>query len=426
MARRFQTARYNPSTQTMSFSMKAAGRVVVLAACFLFYVATAQAASEWATPVSDLARKISDATGPGAVALEVTNRSSLSNAKVVSIKNMLRAELAASGIRLVDAEQAAATANVTLSENVREYVWVAEIQQGTNPKVVVLVATPRTDSAASPQNAAGVQLRKQLLWSQEERILDVAMLDGSQRMAVLDPAKLTLYKIEAGHWQAEQNWPLQHAKPWPRDLRGRLMPRKDHLIDVYLPGVFCRIPQRSPMVLECFDRDEPWPLGGSDSGLRASFNSTRNYFAGSLMPGVGKFTTAPPFYSAAALPREKYMLWFFTGTDGTVHAVDGLSDQILRGVPWGSDITAVHTGCGSGWQVLASANLDMSGSDSAADDLRVFDVADREAIAVSAPLSLAGKVTALWNSSDNDAVVVVQNGEEGRYEAYHVLFACGE
>ena len=128
--------------------MKAAGRVVVLAACFLFYVATAQAASEWATPVSDLARKISDATGPGAVALEVTNRSSLSNAKVVSIKNMLRAELAASGIRLVDAEQAAATANVTLSENVREYVWVAEIQQGTNPKVVVLVATPRTDSAA--------------------------------------------------------------------------------------------------------------------------------------------------------------------------------------------------------------------------------------------------------------------------------------
>lgn len=139
------------------------------------------------------------------------------------------------------------------------------------------------------------------------------------------------------------------------------------------------------------------------------------------MPGVGKYTTAPPFYSAAALPREKYTLWLFIGTDGTVHAVDGLNDQVWRGVQWGSDIAAVHTGCGGGWQVLASSN-----KDSFADDLRVYDVADREAVAVSAPLTLAGRVTALWTSAENEAVLVIQNEEANRYEAYRVFFTCGD
>lgn len=408
----------------MSFSCNGAvRRVFFLATAFLFLGALAHAASEWTAPVGELARKISEATGPGAVALEVVNRSSLSSAKVASIKNLLRGELAVSGVRVVEAEQAAATVNVTLSEDVREYVWAAEIQQGTNPKVVVLVSALRADSLAGIQSISGVQIRKQLLWSQEERILDVAMIDagGSQRMAVLDGSKLALYRTEGGRWQHEQDWPVQHAKPWPRDLRGRLVPRRDHLLDVYLPGVFCRIPQKSPIALACLDRDEPWPLGGPEPGLRAAFSSQRNFFAGALIPGVGKYTNALAFYTAASLPREKYALWLFTGTDGTVHAVDGLNDQIWRGLAWGSDIASVHTGCGSGWQVVVSGN-----KDSGADELRVYDVADREAVAVSAPLSLAGKVTALWTSTENEAVVVIQNEEANRYEAYRLLFTCGD
>ena len=424
MTKRSQIARYNPSTQAMSFSCnRAVRRVFVVAAAFLFWGALAHAASEWAASVGELARKISEATGPGAVALEVVNRSSLSSAKVASIKNLLRSELTASGVQVVGPERAAAAVNVTLSENVREYVWAAEVQQGTNPKVVVLVAAPRTDSLAGPQSFAGVQIRKQLLWSQDEQILDVAMIDtsGSQRMAVLDGSKLALYRMEGGRWQREQDWPLQHAKPWPRDLRGRLVPRKDHLLDIYLPGVFCRTLQKSPMALECLDRDEPWPLGGPEPELHAAFSLQRNFFAGALMPGLGKYTTAPPFYTAASLPREKYTLWLFTGTDGTVHLVDGLSDQIWRGATWGSDIASVHTGCGSGWQIVASGN-----KDSGADELRVYDVADREAVLVSAPLSLTGRVTALWTSAEHDAVVVIQNEEANRYEAYRVLFTCGD
>lgn len=104
-----------------------------------------------------------------------------------------------------------------------------------------------------------------------------------------------------------------------------------------------------------------------------------------------------------------------------VHAVDGLNDQVWRGVQWGSDIAAVHTGCGRGWQVLASSN-----KDSFADELRVYDVADREAVAVSAPLTLAGRITALWTGAENEAVVVMQNEEANRYEAYRVLFTCGD
>ena len=47
----------------------------------------------------------------------------------------------------------------------------------------------------------------------------------------------------------------------------------------------------------------------------------------------------PKFYSAAFVPREKYLLWLFAATDGHVHMVDGVSDQASR-VAWGSDLTS--------------------------------------------------------------------------------------
>ena len=74
-------------------------------------------------------------------------------------------------------------------------------------------------------------------------ILDVAVLEESSaptHIAVLDPEKVSLYRMQGGKWQQEQALGITHARPWPRDLRGRLIPARDHLLDVYLPGVICR------------------------------------------------------------------------------------------------------------------------------------------------------------------------------------------
>jgi hypothetical protein len=391
----------------------------------LLSTSTAYGASPWTEPSRELARKISEVTGPGAVTLKVTNRSSLSGADVASMQMVLLAELTSDGVHVVPNEPAMATVNVTLSENVREYVWVAEIQQGTKERTVVMVAVPRTELVSLSQVATSVVLRKQLLWSQEDAILDVAMLDsaslGSAHMAVLDGYKVTLYHSDRGQWQRNQELPVLHSQPWPRDLRGRLVPRKDHLLDVYLPGVFCSSTQHPQLALECAPSEEPWPLDWVGSGIRAAFNSKRNYFTGTITPSLGKFSTVPAFYSAVSLPREKYTLWVFTGVDGTVHAVDGMTDQVWHGVAWGSDVASVHTGCGDGWQVTASGRTDAGN-----DEIRAYDVPDREPIAASTPLSLPGRVTALWNSSEAQALVVIHNEEASRYEAYRVLFTCGD
>jgi hypothetical protein len=193
---------------------------------------------------------------------------------------------------------------------------------------------------------------------------------------------------------------------------------KDHLLDAYLPGVFCQTVQHGAMTLECAAKDEAWPLEG---GLRAGFDTRRNYFTGAISPALGKVGSAPAFYSAVALPREKYTLWVFAGVDGTVHAVDGMTDQVWRGVPWGSDIAAVHTGCGSGWQVAASGKSDIGN-----DELKVYDVPDREPMAMSAGLSFPGRITVLWAGLEAQALVVIHNEEASRYEAYRVLFTCGD
>jgi len=140
-----------------------------------------------------------------------------------------------------------------------------------------------------------------------------------------------------------------------------------------------------------------------------------------MSPAVGKYTSVAAFYSAVALPRDKYMLWVFASVDGTVHAVDGMTDQVWLTVPWGSDIAAVHTGCGSGWQVAASGKTDTGN-----DELKIFDVPDREPLAMSAGLSFPGRITALWAGSEAEALAVVRNEDAGRYEAYRVLFSCGE
>jgi hypothetical protein len=379
---------------------------------------SAHATSAWEDPARELARKVAESTGPGAVAVEVGNRSSMSKADVSAVRTALEGELAKSGVRLVDRERAQAVVVVTLSENVREYVWLAEIAVGKNERSVVVVAVPRGEAGTLQAAGSGVVLKKQLLWTQEEAVLDVVMLDSGAHMAVLDGSRVTLLHWEKGKWQMDQELPVQHGRAWPRDLRGRLVVGKDHLLDVYLPGAFCQTTQHGALALECVAKDEAWPL---DDGLHAAFDAKRNYFTGTISPAVGKFTSVPAFYSAVALPREKYTLWVFTGMDGTVHAVDGMTDQVWHAAPWGSDAAAVHTGCGTGWQVAASGKTDAGN-----DELKVYDVPDREPMAMSAGLNFPGRITALWAGLESQAVAVIHNEEASRYEVYRVLFTCGD
>ncbi len=380
-------------------------------------------AGEWAAPEQELARKIAAVTGPGAIALEVMNRSSLTNRDVDQISQGLRGQMEALGARTVKPEQAVASVQVSLSENLQSYVWVAEIHQGAGDLSVVMVSTPRQDSAMFVREVAPLTVRKIPLWSQEERILDVAVLDegtNPSHLAVLDPDKVALYRFADGRWQKEQIIEVTHARPWPRDMRGRLMLRQDHLLDAYLPGVFCQSSNTVPLNLTCRASDDLWPLS-NQFALGGFFAPTRNYFTGALSPGIGKQTSSMKFYSAAALPRPTYTLWMFASVDGQIHLLDGISDQVSR-LSWGSDIASVKTSCGSGWQVLATRP-----GDHAVDSVQAYELADRDPIAVSPALELAGVITALWTEGKGtSAIAVSRNAETGNYEAFRLAVACGQ
>ncbi len=126
------------------------------------------------------------------------------------------------------------------------------------------------------------------------------------------------------------------------------------------------------------------------------------------------------FYSAAQLPRSEYSLWAFAAVDGSLHLVDGVSDQLIRGAKWGSDLAAVHSSCGVGTQLLASDT-----GDSTRDALRAFEVADRDPIAVSSATEFGGRIVALWPESlATGAIAIVRRTDTGWYETYRVSISC--
>jgi hypothetical protein len=286
---------------------------------------------------------------------------------------------------------------------------------------VVMVSQLRPATSPVEHEAAALAIHKALLWSQENRILDVAVIDGDPaHTVVLDGNAATIYKLQGSGWLAEQTLPIVHSHPWARDLRGRLILRKDHLFDAYLPGLFCRSSAAAPLAMNCYESDDPWPIGNQPFNQNAFYARARNFFTGALAPGVGKQTTAPAFYSAAALPREKYALWLFDAVDGRLHLVDGMTDQTLGRLGWGSDIAAVRSGCGSGWQVLATSN-----GDGPQDTLQAFELPDREPVPASQTAELNGVITELWtDSSGVSATAVVRNSETGRYEAFRITVTC--
>jgi len=417
---------YNSRIAEMSFShpgltsCRLAGIFILV---ILLALVQPVVAADWSSAEQELARKITATTGPGAISLEVVNRSSLSKQDADEISRGLRAQLEALGTRTVKPEQAAATVAVSLSENPQSYVWVAEIHQGAGELSVVMVSTPRPDEPAFVRESPALTIRKTPLWAQSRPILDVAVMDESAtptHIAVLDPEQIALYRMAEGRWQLEQSLPITHSRPWPRDMRGKLVLRPDHLFDIYLPGVYCQSPSVAPVSLVCRGSDDPWPLS-SQLALGGFYAATRNFFTGVLSPGVGKQSSTAKFYSAAPLPRPSYTLWIFAGVDGTVRLLDGVTEQTAR-LNWGSDLASVKSSCGSGWQVLATR----PGANSS-DSVRAFEFPDREPIAVSPAIEFAGGVTALWTEAKGgSAIAVSRNAETGTYEAFRLAIACNQ
>jgi hypothetical protein len=424
-----QLTRYNQPIPHMhvrwSGSLRIGWRAAVVFTAIIFIsgaLPPRASASVLGDSARQLAQKIASATGSGAVSLEIANRSSLDDKSVRDVRSALEADLRTRGVRTAKAEEAMGSVQVTLSESVREYVWTAEIAIGADVRRVVLVAAPRPSNSTGLSQAMGLVVRKSFLIAQEQPILDAALLEmsGGPRLLVLDANQVAIFHQQNGRWERETTLTITHSHIFPRDLRGRLLLRRDHLFDVYLPGTFCRSNVTAPLALTCADRDNPWPFTFEDSGVSAFFAPARNFFTGTFSPAIGKVSNGPSFYSAAALAHSGYTLWILAGVDGSIHMLDGMTDQLIP-VKWGSDLAAVHSSCGTGTQLLVSES-----GDAPQDSLRAVEILDREPVVASAPVEFEGAIVVLWTEAGgNDAIAIVKKEDTGWYEAYRISIACG-
>jgi len=410
--------RYNAIfRRKLRFWMSSLSQRVFLALLTALIFAIPAAAQDWDAPARELAEKIiGRAQSRSGLSLTVKNISSLPPARAAEVERALQTALRARGIGLVASEQATVQARVTLSENVAGYLWVAELGHDDSWDVV-MVQVPM--SAPVEQVASTMALRRTLLWSQAEPILDaLALGDGS--LLVLGRDSLSLYRVQEKKWQLAGAAPVMRSRPWPRDLRGRLVIQPDGSLRAYLPGAQCAGAMQPQLSALCKESDDPWPLSPEVS---AFFSSRRNFFTGTVkLARSAQAGDLGPFYSAAMFPQGDRGFWIVAFTTGGARLINAQGQVVTSFNGWGSDLAGIASDCGSGWQVLATR----AGESTLADSLAAYEIVNREAVQATTPLEFSGPITAMWAAGDGrSATAIVHNLKTGSYEAFSVSAVCG-
>ena len=411
---RMSVAGYNPRQRMISY------RRPLLLLIVLVLLVPARAFISWDNPAEELAKQIAAIAGPGPAKITVKNRSSIPADQVSAIRRTLERDLQSYGVTASGSADVSTAIRVTLSQNAQHGLWIAEVQEGTDVKVVMVNAD--LPATGAPSTGAGVSLRKALLLEAAMPILDVGFVStgGEQRMVALESEQIAVYRQNARGWMKDESFAIVHARPLPRDPRGRIVvgtsASSGHLFDAYVPGAVCGGSESNGrFTVSCSDSDEPWPIVPQ----KAFYQVTRNYFTGVQAPSYG---TAPgPFYSAAEYARSGGTVTLFSQTSGQVVLYDqGVPRTITGTRDWGSDIAGIHSPCGEGSLLL------VSGAGAApTDSVRAYEIPGREAIPVSSPMPLDGSVMALWPARDaTTATVVIRKEQPVQYEAYSVSAVC--
>lgn len=424
--------------------MKRVWVALLIVNCLVGYACVAQPVpSKWQEPAKALADQVAGILGPGQAQFTLRNASSIPVDEIPKIRLLFEEGLKARGVLTSGAESANAI-RVTLSENTRERLWVAEVIEG-NQRQVAMVHVERDYVQQTPAGG-GLTLRKQAILATKDRVL--AALEMSDGLVMVEPEEIVIYAHAAEGWREQKRVAIGQRKSLTRDPRGLIVPSHDgEGFEAFVAGMVCEgnytpAAAAGEWTVRCREGDDPWPLSGQPflqsstaqqgespavTPLKAFFNSTRNYFTGVLSPSLG--TDLQQFYSSALVPRPtgsgSMAALLVNGIDGRVQLAEAGKLKPVSGArDWGSDFAILNTGCGSGAQIVASAS-----GQALVDSLRAYDLPAQEAIPASAPLALDGTVMALWTAPDGKSVLAVVRkpggqGAADQYEVERVTSSC--
>ncbi len=384
----------------------------------------------WSDAARRLARQAVVVVGPWQAArLIVRNESSLPAHIADLARDAFENELESHGIRCLNAMDASVTIKLTFSENLREYLWVAEILQA-DVHDVVMVALERFAAAMQELSVPSVVLRPELIWTQTEPFLDFALLGSPASRAghllVLEFSRLAIYQRNGAAWQLVDTQPLEPPRPGPRDPRGRIV-LSETVFSVHLPGLECSGAvsaggSAQKIGLACEKSEAWWEWSGPDGTLIGGILvAGRNFFRSLSWFQPQSGTQVPAFYSVAPVRRDGHSAWIYTGTDGVARMYSPDNRLLATFMGWGSHVAGVLSPCEGGWQIVASGSADWK----ATDTLQAFEVRGDQAVATTRTVELSGPVLSMKTAEDQSRVLlVVRNWSTGNYEAYALALSC--
>jgi hypothetical protein len=335
------------------------------------------------------------------VSLEIQNLTPNPGAEWSKFRNLLQDELRKAGVETAATRPepglplTPSRVRVTLSEDARGLLFVAEVSSGDTRQIALLPWNLPSPASAKPR----ISITRKPLWTQAEPMLDTLLMDSDSRMLILSPDKVVSYRLLGDKWTPSATASLVLARPLPRDPRGRLETTADGF-RAYLPTATCQGTFTPELRLTCVNGTETWPEAEvrwvADRNLLESDAIKASFFSS----GAGLFATA----------------------DGRVQ--DRQGQPVLGSEGWGSDIAGIDDPCGGG-AVIASASGER-------EEIRVYEVANGQATPASDALPLPGPVSALWQAESagrlaaSSATLVVHNVQTGQYEASRLGLACTE
>lgn len=357
-----------------------------------------------------LARRVAAVLRGGQVTYDAQNRSSLDAAQFASVSAAFSDELQHEGIKIASADSGTSVA-MTVTQSPTQYLAVAQIQRKENPETLVETlgsVKGLTESATT----YSLELHRELLFSEDTPILDVFFDPDSTTAFVLGPQEISTYTRRPDQWVLANSERLPRRQAPARMERGFFGFGVD-MASAEFPKELCQIyflPDAKPKGWHCEKDATELPVRG------VSRNSSDRDERGSWL-------------SAAQFDADGRIRRLTTGQDGLARLYEDNNEPVATFSGWGSEIAALHSGCGSGWQVLVTNTTDWTKPDT----IQAVEVRDRRAVPVSGAMEFSGPIVALHTPGARavdpamptaQAFAVEHNLQTGRYDAYLLSINC--